>query len=67
MQPDDSRIEDLQVRLAHHEKMLADLNEIVTSQWSRIDLLERQVRALLEDLRNIAPQREGDEPPPPHY
>lgn len=59
--------EDLEVRIAHQEKMLADLNEIVTDQWRRIDLLERQVRQLREDVRNMTPPREGDEPPPPHY
>ena len=67
MQPDDARIEDLQVRLAHQEKAITDLNEIVTEQWRRIDALERQVRALVEEMRNVMPAREGDEPPPPHY
>lgn len=59
--------EDLEVRIAHQEKMLAELNEIVTDQWRRIDLLERQVRQLREEMRNMAPPREGEEPPPPHY
>lgn len=69
MQNKDSgaRIEDLEVRLAHHEKTIAELNEIVTQQWRRIDLVERQLSALREEMRNAAPPRDGEEPPPPHY
>lgn len=62
-----ARIEDLEVRVAHHEKTIADLNEIVTRQWRKIDLVERQLSALREEMRNSAPQRDGEEPPPPHY
>ncbi|MFN3892543.1 MAG: SlyX family protein [Beijerinckiaceae bacterium] len=60
-------VEDLEIRIAHQEKTLADLNEIVTNQWRRIDLLERQVREMREELRNFSPPRDGEEPPPPHY
>ena len=62
-----ARLEDLEVRLAHQEKMISDMNEIVTQQWRTIDLLERQLRQLREEMRNIAPTRDGEEPPPPHY
>jgi SlyX protein len=64
---DSARLEDLEVRLAHQEKMISDMNEIVTQQWRLIDLLERQLRQMREEMRNIAPARDGEEPPPPHY
>jgi SlyX protein len=64
---DKARLEDLEVRLAHQEKMIVDLNEIVTAQWKRLDFLEQQMRQMREEMRNAAPPAEGEEPPPPHY
>ena len=64
---DKARREDLEVRFAHQEKMIVDLNEIVTAQWKRLDLIEQQMRQLREEVRNATPSREGEEPPPPHY
>ncbi len=62
-----ARIEDLEVRIAHHENSIAELNEIVTRQWTTIDLMQRQLAQLREEICNVAPAREGEEPPPPHY
>ena len=67
MQDDKTQLHDLEVRIAHQERMIADLNEIVTQQWNKLELLERQLRQVREEMRNAAPQREGEEPPPPHY
>ncbi|MGJ0393304.1 MAG: SlyX family protein [Methylocystis sp.] len=62
-----SRLDALESSVAHQEKMLGDLNEVVTLQWRKIDVLEKLVAQLREEVRNIAPQREVPEPPPPHY
>jgi SlyX protein len=67
MNAKEGRIEDLEVRIAHQERMIADLNAIVTEQWRKIDLMERQLRELRDEMRNAVPQRDGEEPPPPHY
>ncbi len=64
---DKARFEDIEVRLAHQEKMIADLNEIVTAQWVRLDLVEQQLRQVREEIRNGPQPSEGEEPPPPHY
>jgi uncharacterized coiled-coil protein SlyX len=64
---DRGRIDDIEVRLTHHERTIAELNEIVSEQWRRIDLLERQLTQMREEVRNLAPQNTGEEPPPPHY
>ncbi|MGY2051300.1 SlyX family protein [Methylobacterium sp. JK268] len=63
------RLDDLEVRLAHHERTVEDLSRVVAEQWARIDLLTRQVAALGERLRDMAerPGSPGEEPPPPHY
>jgi SlyX protein len=64
---DRRRLEDLEVRLTHHERTIADLNEIITEQWRKIDLLDRHLSQLREEMRNVAPSGQGEEPPPPHY
>jgi uncharacterized coiled-coil protein SlyX len=62
-----TRLDALETLLAHQDKMLGELNEVVSLQWRKIDVLERLVAQLREELQNIAPQRDAPEPPPPHY
>ncbi len=65
-----ARIEALEMRLAHQDRMLEDLNETITRQWKEIDGLNRQVARLDDQLREVqasAGAGEGPEPPPPHY
>jgi len=64
---DSSRLDALEMRIAHQDKTIADLNEVITSQWRTIDVLQRHVRELREEFRNMVPPRTGPEPPPPHY
>jgi SlyX protein len=62
-----ARLDDLEVRIAHQDRMTAELNEVITAQWRKITVLERQLAHLREEVQNAGPQREGPEPPPPHY
>jgi SlyX protein len=62
-----SRIDALEIMIAHQERSLAELNEVVASQWRKIDVLDRQILQLREELQSIAPARDAPEPPPPHY
>jgi uncharacterized coiled-coil protein SlyX len=62
-----ARLETLEVLLAHQERVIAELNDVITTHWRKIDTLERLVTQLREELQNMAPQREAPEPPPPHY
>ena len=63
----DTRLEELEIRLAHQEKMLAELNDIVTAQWKKIDALENQNRRLREDFQNLDAGEKAPDSPPPHY
>jgi SlyX protein len=62
----DQRIDVLEMRLAHQEKTIADLNEVVTAQWKKIERLERQLQRLDEEVQALDSQ---DVPvtKPPHY
>lgn len=63
-----ARIDALEMRFADQDRMLGDLNEVITSQWRKIDALERELARLKDEFQNIAMKLpEGPEPPPPHY
>lgn len=67
---DMSRLDTLETRLAHQERMIEDLNQTITSQWKHIDRLKREVERLGDRLASaeaaIGPEG-GEEPPPPHW
>ncbi len=65
-----ARIDGLEVRIAHQDRTIEELNAVITAQWGRIDDLSSRVAALAEHLREVeangaAPA--APEPPPPHY
>ncbi len=65
-----ARIEALEVRVAHQERTIEDLNKAVTEQWAQIDALRRLVDGLLDRVQEMEGNRDPDgapEPPPPHY
>jgi len=62
-----SRLDNLEVRITHQDQTIADLNEVITAQWRKIDVLERQIAKLHDEYRNMGASPELPEPPPPHY
>ena len=63
----DDRITALEIRIAHQDQTVAELNEVVTTQWRKIEALERQMGRLREEFQNSQQSAGGEEPPPPHY
>lgn len=64
------RIDTLEARLAHREREIEDLNELVARQWQAIDDLTRRLGALggrVQAVEERTDAPEGAEPPPPHY
>ena len=68
--PDPARLDALEMRIAHQDATIEELNATVTAQWKQIDRLERQVAALIERAES-GDLTGGDTPaahkPPPHY
>jgi SlyX protein len=63
----ETRVDELEIRLTHQDKMIADLNDVLTAQWKIIETMQRQLRRLDEDLQGMD---SGEAPPsqkPPHY
>ncbi|WP_306432200.1 SlyX family protein [Methylosinus sporium] len=61
-----SRLVALETALAHQDRTVAELNDVIASQWRRIDALERQLARLREEFQTLG-HRDAPEPPPPHY
>jgi SlyX protein len=67
---DPERIEALEVRVAHQEQAIEDLNAVITDQWKVIEALQRKLARLEEELAEAElSSRAGGavERPPPHY
>lgn len=63
------RIDELEIRLVHQDKVIDELNEALSRQWQAIDELTRKLGALsgrmqvVEESVDAAPA----DIPPPHY
>lgn len=61
---------DLETKVAFQDDLLESLNRTVASQQLQIDLLQKQVQLLYDQLRSLSPsnmaESAGDERPP-HY
>jgi SlyX protein len=64
----EQRIDELEVRVMHQDKTIADLNDMITAQWKQLEVMERQLRRLGEEMEAM---ETGDTPAanqkPPHY
>lgn len=69
-QPLEQRLVELEIRIAHHERMTEELSSVIAEQGRTIDLLTERVRRMTGRVRELeagwdrSPQ---DDKPPPHY
>jgi SlyX protein len=63
----DERFNDMEIRLAHQEKTIADLSDVISAQWKKIDALERQLRRLSEEMQAMDGAEGHTQQKPPHY
>lgn len=65
-----ARLVELETRVAFQDQTMQELNEAVIRQQHEIDRLTRELEALRERLRGLAPSPvvpPDEETPPPHY
>jgi SlyX protein len=65
-----ARIDALETRVAHQERVIEELNAAITAQWKLTDGLASQFRRLddrMQEVEHGAADASAPEPPPPHY
>ncbi len=62
-----SRIDDLETRMAHQEKIIGELNDVITAQWRKMETLDFQLRRLGEEMQSIDVGSAPANQKPPHY
>ena len=63
-----ARIDVLEARLTFQDVTIETLNQTITEQWHKIDVLTRQIAALSERLREAEAHAPGPgNEKPPHY
>jgi SlyX protein len=66
----EERFIDLEMRLAHQDQLLNELNDVVTAQQSKIMQLEELSKALIQRVRSVSdgvPDSDSGDERPPHY
>ncbi|MCD7060561.1 SlyX family protein [Pelagibacterium xiamenense] len=63
------RIEALEIRQAHADRTIDELNALVTEQFQTIERLKRRIAMLDDQLSAVETlaRTQAKEPPPPHY
>lgn len=66
----EERFVDLEMRLAHQDHMLHELNEALTDQQTKLMQLEDLCKSLVDRIRSLgegAPAGDPSDERPPHY
>jgi len=63
----ENRITELETKIAHQEKLLDELNEVVTGQWRDIDILKKKFVLLNEMIQQLDTKNTEADVPPPHF
>jgi SlyX protein len=66
----DRKITDLEIRFMHQERTIQELNDIVCRQELAIERLERDMKQLQEQMKQLVPsltRTAEEEEAPPHY
>lgn len=66
----ETRLTNLEVKVAFQDDLLETLNQVVADQQRQIDLLQGEIRVLYDQLKAVQPSlvaMQSEESPPPHY
>jgi len=64
--PTEERLVELEIRIAHQDKAISDLDEVVRAFARKVEAIEEQLRALQRATGDVGPVGPANEPPP-HY
>ncbi|MCP5277669.1 MAG: SlyX family protein [Thiobacillus sp.] len=64
-----ARLTELEIKLSFTEDLVEELNHTVSRQQEQINLLQDELRALFQQMQQMAPGEKTDlrEDVPPHY
>jgi len=63
----ENRITELETKISHQEKLLDELNEVVTGQWRDLDILKKKFVLLNEMIQQLDTKNAEADAPPPHF
>ncbi|HQV40960.1 MAG: SlyX family protein [Moraxellaceae bacterium] len=66
----ESRLNDLETKVAFQDELLETLNTIVAEQQQQLDLIQRELRLVYEQVKTLSPSdiaNSDDQERPPHY
>jgi SlyX protein len=67
---DENRLIEIETKLAHHEHLVLELNQVIADQQQQIAQLELKCQALLDRIKSLADGGSGPaetDEQPPHY
>jgi SlyX protein len=68
MNETEHRLNELEMRVAHQDKTIGELNDVTTAQWKRLEAMERQLRRFGEEIDALqAAEAPAAHQKPPHY
>ncbi|MBO6519047.1 MAG: SlyX family protein [Rhodospirillales bacterium] len=62
----EARITELEMTVTHQERTISELSDVVAEQWTRIEVLMRELTRLDETKADAEPEDEANRRPP-HY
>jgi SlyX protein len=67
---DNSKIIEIETKLAHQDQLLIELNQVMTDQQNQLTRLEELFTAMVERVRSLgdnSPDAAPQDETPPHY
>ncbi len=72
------KLENIEIMIAHQEQQISELNDVITDQWTQIELLKRRLSKVLSKIDRLeSGNNSGDDnlsslekaalERPPHY